>query len=482
MHKKLLSVLQIFLIAVLALFIVFIFVINIMFLKDDASPSVFGYNVFMLSTKNMEPQIMSGAAVFASTEKTEILENGNVVLCYIGESKTKAVMRVRDSEVVDGMTYYTVSEDRDGSVRLSVSRQDIIARCIYSSDRVGGFIRFSKSTEGLLLFIVLPCLLLIVMQLINMRRTKREKQAININVPEFDGLDELPLFDNRKYPDKDVELDEKRRSIAGNFRQKNETLRPSEDLRTAKSATAGGISKISELEKSGRAKQISRSFDEVAIKQVEQELKTNSPKPILPELNTRKSTPAQTEPQPRRAMPARQDTAPLHGTVSGNTGVHMLPPAVANVPVISPEEERAPERKINIEHTAQVLPPAVASIKAEPQTEYTPPVRNNPPLPPAPVTVPEINIPERAVTDSSPVITAPRPMVEIPEPIITATQSLPPIIEPEPPLEILQEADSQLQQSKPASPAEHRKTVKKRRRSANSDIENLMKLIDDENI
>lgn len=423
MQKKIFSIIQILFILVISLFIIFIFALNLMFLKADASPSVLGYNVFLLSTSNMEPQIMKDSAVFASTEKIEMLENGNVILCYIGESKSKAVMRIRDSEAIDGVTYYTVAEDSEGSVSISVSKEDVIARCIYSSGQLGEFIILAKSTKGILLFIVIPCMALIVLQVVNIIRSRKRRKNIPIPVPEFEGLEELTLFDNEKYPIKNNELNSRRQSLIENFADKTENSninpiapkkkksnKPSQN----KNMVEESISRISELENTGHAKSISQSLDEVALKQVEQEVKTNHPKPILPKLN----------PQPEEL------------------------PAVAYENFENTDDLNTPNPETQASENEEVMISSVVSAfdKPEPMTNFDGEAKTP---------VPSIEAVE------SPVIA-----------IAKDDKSL-----QEEPKENLKS-----QEAKPSVP-QKRKAVKRRpRRSANTDIEDLMKMIDDKNI
>lgn len=448
MQKKILSAVQILFITVLSLFTVFIFVLNLMFLKSDASPSLFGYNIFLLSTENMEPQIMKGSAIFASTEKIEMLEDGNVILCYIGESKTKAVMRIRGSEAVDGITYYTVAEDREGSVGLSVSKDNILARCIYSSSQVGAFIVFSKSTKGIFLFIVLPCTVLIAMQIINIIRSKKRSREISIPVPEFEGLDELTLFDNQRYTEKNHELNARNQSLADNFMQKTENsaipylssgvkkqVRPTQSADIIPSA-ADSISKIAKLEQSGRAKSILNSLDDVALKHVERELEENPPLPVLPSL-------ASDPPKPIVPLATETYQTPIKSEI--------LEPAVS---------------------TAQVPQTVAAAVKLQ-QDQIESPIA---PLPPAAAPVME----EKNITPEPPADTARLSLHD--DEVSVVSEAV--ISEEMPANNIRKDAEPEPAQTvKPASQPELRKTVRKRpKRSANIDLEDLMKLIDDKNL
>ncbi|MBE6838899.1 MAG: hypothetical protein E7507_05085 [Ruminococcus sp.] len=191
-----LTVLEIAIIVVCALMIIVMLSCYFMFRKDGSAPEVFGKTVYVTTATNMEPNIPAGAAVFASDENMAGIAAGDVVLFRLmnnadGTSVT-GILRVQKIEYDEsGMLYYTLKGDASAATEsIRIPQTSIIAKCVSYDRTIGAVIRFTTSTMGLLVVVIIPCLLLIVFQIVRIIRIRSEEDDDDDYDYDYDDDDE----------------------------------------------------------------------------------------------------------------------------------------------------------------------------------------------------------------------------------------------------------------------------------------------------
>ena len=163
------------LVVAIMLFIVLIAMLisALSFKKENSSPSLFGNTFFIMRSKGMGDSVAEGSAVIAKEFTAGELDVNDVIL-YAKPDGYKAVHRI--SEVVrvdDGVEVYSVKGDANafGEPEL-VYETAVIARVEFFSRPIGAFIVFATSLQGVFIIAVLPCLLVLLMEVFRIVRPK----------------------------------------------------------------------------------------------------------------------------------------------------------------------------------------------------------------------------------------------------------------------------------------------------------------------
>lgn len=150
----------------LALLIILTFVIFGMFRDEGSAPKIFGYRVYVVDNDRMEPRIPKGAAVFVEEGKMPDPTKQSVILCRI-DDQLWVIGFVGTQTTESGETSYLVrydnaSDDKTWGIRES----DIIGVAVTQDKFAGAVISFASSKLGIMVIVIIPCLLLIVYEVV----------------------------------------------------------------------------------------------------------------------------------------------------------------------------------------------------------------------------------------------------------------------------------------------------------------------------
>lgn len=124
---------------------------------------VFGANIYVVQEEGFD-KAPKGSAILVQKTTAFKLSEGKLVLYSTGsEANDCALGYVKNIYVVDGQYYLTIS---DGEFSSEVAESRLIGRADYSSKAVGAVIRFLKTPFGLFCVAVLPCIALILYDII----------------------------------------------------------------------------------------------------------------------------------------------------------------------------------------------------------------------------------------------------------------------------------------------------------------------------
>lgn len=232
--KKLgLTIFQVVLSIILIALIIFSVGVNYIFGSSVRSGKVFGKNIYIMYNDSMDSEggIPNGSAVIADSNEIAVLTEGNVIL-FNEEAGIETVMRIVEVVHNTDNTVYCVATDKEPDNVLNVPKENVIAKCITQSVKLGNVITFLKSMVGILAGMILPCLILLVMlvlKIFSVRRKAREEEnivfpetsfGIGSNHNENRDPSANPLFDPTMVPKPGADFVEKKSSIAENFSMK----------------------------------------------------------------------------------------------------------------------------------------------------------------------------------------------------------------------------------------------------------------------
>ena len=169
--KKIGNVLAVALVAVQLIAIAFIVFMRI----SGGIPSLFGYNLFVIVSPSMEPEICIGDIIISKEYDGEDLEVGQVVtyLGREGDVAGKIVTHKVVSVSEDGETITTRGVANSGN-DPDIVKSDIKSVMVYKTFLIGKIYSVISTTWGFLLLILVPMILLIVSETVNLVKDIKE--------------------------------------------------------------------------------------------------------------------------------------------------------------------------------------------------------------------------------------------------------------------------------------------------------------------
>jgi len=170
--------------AVLCVILIPILIINITLIiksytNTDEVPSVSGYLPLIVLTDSMYPEIESGDLIICHTEKPENVKEGDVIAFFdpAGNGSSVVTHRVMEITEVDGeIAYITKGDANNIEDEKPVPGENLVGVYKTRIAGMGSVAMFMQSTQGLILCVVVPILLLIGYDVIRRKRYEKSKQ------------------------------------------------------------------------------------------------------------------------------------------------------------------------------------------------------------------------------------------------------------------------------------------------------------------
>lgn len=167
----------------LILLCIFLIICSAAFRSKDIV-EVFGANVYIVQSEGYD-KAPKGSAVLVRKTTAYDLSEGKLVLYQKGsDTNDCALGYVKNIYVVDGQYYLTVS---DGDLSAEIAEKRLIGRADYSSVLLGSVLAFIKTPFGIFCVAVLPCIALIVYDIV--RAAARNLPDPEVE-PQFKNSDE----------------------------------------------------------------------------------------------------------------------------------------------------------------------------------------------------------------------------------------------------------------------------------------------------
>jgi signal peptidase I len=135
----------------------------VLLLVAGTAPSVMGYESFVVYSGSMEPAIRTGDIAVVGPAQATDLKVGDVVT-YRTPADPDVVITHRIMDITTGddghLNFQTKGDANNVQDQVLVDQKALLGRVAYAIPRLGYLVDFSKRTEGKLLFIALPGLLL----------------------------------------------------------------------------------------------------------------------------------------------------------------------------------------------------------------------------------------------------------------------------------------------------------------------------------
>lgn len=161
--RKICKIAGIVLFAVLAAAFALMLIVLAVFKRGNDAPQLLGYKFFLMSDASMSDSVPQGSFVTAKVLKTED-EVGNVIF-YRNSDGGMSVGRITEKQGEGELLLYKVKPDLSSEI-TEVKANDAVARVVGVSTKLGTMLRFATSYRGVFLIAILPCGLLILLEII----------------------------------------------------------------------------------------------------------------------------------------------------------------------------------------------------------------------------------------------------------------------------------------------------------------------------
>lgn len=140
---------------------IFLGTVSAVYSVSGGTPNIFGTYLYLVKTDAFN-ELKNGTALIAKEVHAMEIQPGAIVIFNLENGKP-ALADVRTSELVDGV-YRFVAMTENGSA-ITLSQSQIVAKGTSYSDIWGSIISFAVSPLGVMLVAVIPCLVIIAVEI-----------------------------------------------------------------------------------------------------------------------------------------------------------------------------------------------------------------------------------------------------------------------------------------------------------------------------
>ncbi len=131
--------------------------------ENQSAPNVFGYNVYIVKGSDFY-QLKEGTAAIAKSVWPDEVYSGEIILYRFGEGNAVKLGKVNSATLKEAVMSYDIETELGDNI--IISQGQLVAKVTHCSDFFGGVIRFATSPFGVMTIALLPCLALIVFELV----------------------------------------------------------------------------------------------------------------------------------------------------------------------------------------------------------------------------------------------------------------------------------------------------------------------------
>lgn len=198
MGKKVVRVIGYVLCGLMLAVCIFLIVTAAAFRSSDIV-NVFGVNIFVVQTDEIQTAPRNSALIVQKCELSDVI-NGKLLLYTKGENKNPTTGYAKEYYAEDGVYYIKVQEN---GREYTLPESDLVGRADYCSIVLGGIIGFVKSPFGMFCIAVLPCIALVLYDIIRAFAARRPlpeviPQVKNMPDDEFVSPSGISVSDDGK--------------------------------------------------------------------------------------------------------------------------------------------------------------------------------------------------------------------------------------------------------------------------------------------
>ena len=148
--------------------------------NKDEVPSIGGFTPMVVLTESMKPNINSGDLVITTKEEPKNIKVGDIITFFdpAGDGTSTTTHRVVEIKTEDGiLMFYTKGDANNANDRLPVEQDAIIGKYHSKIPYVGNITMFLSTSNGLIVCVVIPMLLLFFLDSFARRNYVEKKKS-----------------------------------------------------------------------------------------------------------------------------------------------------------------------------------------------------------------------------------------------------------------------------------------------------------------
>ena len=135
-------------------------------LAHSASAFLPFYDTFIVTSGSMEPEIQTGALLFTHSVSADKIEVGDTITFRQGsDTDSYTTHKVIDIESTDPILFQTQGIANEAPDPASVNRENLVGKKLFSIPLIGYIINWAGTTNGLIILILIPAVILTVIEL-----------------------------------------------------------------------------------------------------------------------------------------------------------------------------------------------------------------------------------------------------------------------------------------------------------------------------
>lgn len=160
--KFLLSILKWLTLSILTLLAIYVISSNFNIIK--------GYKTFLVQSGSMEPAIMTGDIVVIKNQTDYEL---NDVITFSNNSSRIVTHRIHEIDKKEEIKYYTKGDANKTGDEDYIAKDQILGKVVLVVPRLGYLLSFAKTTNGLIILLIIPAIIFILDELIKIKNAKK---------------------------------------------------------------------------------------------------------------------------------------------------------------------------------------------------------------------------------------------------------------------------------------------------------------------
>ncbi len=161
--------------AVLIVIIAVMLFLYFSFNEIGSAPKILGFTIYQTKAVNMMPEVPADTAVIAKESEIANIKVGSAILYKTGDSValTRVVQILSENGNISYVVRFDTSADTDTT---TITEEDIVAKAMWYSEGLGNFLSFVTSSFGIMLMIIIPCFIIILLQVIRIVNIKKAEE------------------------------------------------------------------------------------------------------------------------------------------------------------------------------------------------------------------------------------------------------------------------------------------------------------------
>lgn len=188
--KKVLKITATCIFTFVSIIIISILLISVRSKATGKIPTFAGYQIYSVLGGSMEPNINKGSVVILKRPNLELLKVDDVI-AFISSSDKKTIVTHRIVKVnrEEKVSFTTRGDANDVNDINQVQTDNIIGKVTTHIPFVGYFMNFAKQKIGILILIIIPGVLIILLELLNLKKSfkslkKQKNEAVSAKTDE----------------------------------------------------------------------------------------------------------------------------------------------------------------------------------------------------------------------------------------------------------------------------------------------------------